>query len=136
MLSNHSKKKSGDTLSRFQQVHLSDPFTKEGFFPSSRVPLHLYVIGGISMCLILILFCVIVFKYKNSNEMVCQSDYSSITITYDQWGLIGYSTEHFSYDFSKEQKTAKKIGIDDYLLTFQESFESMTEGTCKIVKKK
>ena len=127
--------KTNESQDRFQEANLSNPFLHQQIGRSSKLPFGLAFVGILVVGLIFFLAGTLCMLYLHSKRLVCKSEYSSITIIYDKVGLIGYSSKKYSYDFFKEQKRAKKIGVQKYIQSFRDSFQSSTGGSCKTVKK-
>lgn len=73
--------------------------------------------------------------YQNSYKLVCKSKEGNITIIYDQEEIIGYTVKGMSYDLDGQKEYADLIGIDEYILEFDEWFRNNTSGQCNVINK-
>lgn len=82
---------------------------------------------------IIALFVSLFSKITNgSKKMICESSKGNITIMYNENELIGYVASGMSYDLDDQKEYAKKVGVNAYLLEFNEWFKSNTSGSCTI----
>lgn len=82
----------------------------------------------------IIFFAVIAVVANSGDKLVCESSEGNITIRYNDSGIIGYSSNEFTYDLDGQKKYADIVGMDAYLVEFNEWFENNTDGTCEINK--
>lgn len=72
-------------------------------------------------------------NYKISlDKLVCTSNKGNITIMYNEERITGYIANGMSYDLDAQKKYAKEIGIDAYIIEFDNWFKSNTSGYCTI----
>ena len=94
------------------------------------------VIVGVVVAIIvgfIILFVMLFFNiFSDSNKLVCKSDEGDITIMYDESQIIGYVANGISYDLDSQKEYAKKVGVDTYMIEFNNWFISNTSGICSI----
>ena len=64
-------------------------------------------------------------------KLTCKSNEGNITISYNDKGIIGYTSKGITYDLEGQQEYAKIVGVDAYMEEFTNWFESATTGTCK-----
>ena len=91
----------------------------------------LAIIGGIVFVAIAVLVLLLIIGSMNSNKLVCTSPEGSITIMYSKSGLTGYSADGIVYDINAQKELAKQLGVDEYIVEFNDWFTSNTTGTCK-----
>ncbi len=91
------------------------------------------IIGGIILCLALIIGGIFLVVSLKTDRIVCKSSLGNIIILYNNDKLITFrSTGSISYDFDNQQPYAKKIGVENYINEFDEWFVENTDGSCKI----
>ena len=78
-------------------------------------------------------FRIIESDSPNTNKLVCEADEGTITIKYNDDGIIGYTAYGFKYDLEEQKQYAKKIGMNKYTEEFNENFQrDTTNGKCSI----
>lgn len=71
---------------------------------------------------------------SNAKQLVCKSNNSNITLTYDNNSIIGYTLNGYSFDLLLEQNRFTQLGMDKYIEDFANTFNANTFGTCTIEK--
>lgn len=91
----------------------------------------LLIIGGIILGIIIV-FIIFYNILNKSEEMVCTSNEANITIKYNKNIILSYTASRIEYNLKDERAFAKKIGIDEYLIDYDEWFRSNTSGYCTV----
>ena len=100
--------------------------------------LILIIVGIIAVCFIGIiglLVFIAVNTFSSSDKLVCKSTEGSITISYDENTIIGYTASGISYDLEGQKKIAEQIGVSEYIEEFDKWFQKNTSGSCENKKK-
>ena len=92
----------------------------------------LAIVGGFVVGLILIFVLIFSITSGTSDKLVCKSKEGNIIIMYDDTGITGYSATGMSYNLDEQKKVAEKIGMDNYIIQFNDWFISNTSGSCTI----
>ncbi len=69
---------------------------------------------------------------KYSKNLICVSDKGSITIKYNDTTIVGYLANGMKYDLDGQKAYAEKIGVNAYILEFNNWFIKNTSGKCTI----
>ena len=83
------------------------------------------------MSITILVLCVICFGQRY-DSLKCTSSTYSITINYNDDGIVGYDSDTMTYKQNEQNKYAKKIGMKAYLDEFSNWFTEYTngDGTC------
>lgn len=96
----------------------------------------LVIVGVVVVSFIVGLVVLVIMLFLNvfdsSEKLVCKSNEGDITIMYNESGITGYMANGMSYDLDSQQEYAKKVGIDTYIIEFNNWFISNTSGICTI----
>lgn len=92
----------------------------------------LAIIGGFVVILIILIIIIFAITYASSKKLVCKSDQGNITIMYKKSGIKGYTSNGIIYDLDTQSEYAKLIGMDAYIIEFNNWFTSNTSGSCTI----
>ena len=129
-----------ETVQTTQNVNTQIPNVNVGVTQNppkkdNKVVVIILIVGAVIVAFIALLIAVVVFAFKSSEKLVCESSKGNITLLYDKDSLNGYTvTGSITYDLEGQQDIAERIGIDSYLSQFNTWFENNTDGTC--VRKK
>ena len=93
----------------------------------------LLIVISIIVIIVIVVFGIIKITFSNSLKFVCKSSEGSITIYYKNDKINGYTKSgRFSYDLDEQKKLAEKIGMEEYLESFEEWFSSnFQNGKCE-----
>lgn len=80
----------------------------------------------LAIAIIFVLF--FVASTNATKKMTCEAPGVNIVISYDDQGITGYSAYGMSYDLSGQREYSSKVGLEPYLLEFEEWFQANTEG--------
>ena len=97
----------------------------------NKVLIIFTIIGGIIISFV-VSFLIFYISTNLSRKLVCESSMGNITIIYNKNQLVGFSAEGIVYDIDTQNEIAKEIGVDNYLIKFNDWFKSNTFGTCTI----
>lgn len=87
----------------------------------------LYAMLALAMIFVLIFIA----STNSTKKMVCEAPNVNITISYDDKGITGYSSYGMGYDLEGQREYAQKVGLEPYLLEFEEWFKASTkDGIC------
>lgn len=83
------------------------------------------------------LFFMVIFKnitkaVESSDRIVCEAGKGKITIMYDETGITGYTAVQFGYDKEGQKEIAEIIGMEAYIIQFNEWFKENSSGSCVI----
>ena len=98
----------------------------------NKLIMILAIIGGFVVGVILLFVVIFSITSANSDKLVCKSKKGNITIMYDDTRITGYSATGMSYNLDEQKKVAEKIGMDNYIIQFNDWFISNTSGSCTI----
>jgi len=94
----------------------------------------LIVIGAVVGLFVLLLILVYFFVVKSSSQMICECSNGGITLIYNDNTIIGYTANGFTYDLDEQREFAEQMGVDEYLVQFEEWFTTTTDGKCNYKK--
>ena len=66
-----------------------------------------------------------------SKKLVCKAPEGSITISYNDDTLIGYTANGITFDLDGQKDVAAVLGTDGYADSFTEWFTTNTTGSCE-----
>ena len=67
----------------------------------------------------------------SNKKLVCKSPEGSITITYNDDTLIGYTASGITFDLDGQREVSDILGTDGYADSFTDWFTSNTSGDCE-----
>lgn len=74
---------------------------------------------------------VVLARGFETKRLSCQSSSGDIIIEYSDQNITGYTASTtLEFDLKGQQEYAERVGLESYLVEFQEWFEEHTDGTC------
>ena len=92
----------------------------------------LAIVGGLIALFVIAILAVVLLFQSGSQQLVCKSEQGSITILYNDNSLTGYKSNGISYDLDQQKAIAERIGVDVYIIQFNNWFTANTTGSCSI----
>ena len=111
------------------------PSAPKGVKKSSKILIIVIIVMAVIILPIIAIVGVMVFSYNHYDRLVCKSKEGNITLLYSEEGIVGYTASGITYDEEQGKAYAKKIGINSYIVEFNQWFIENTTGSCEIVLK-
>ncbi len=92
----------------------------------------LSIIGGVVVVFIILFIIIFAINYVGLKKLVCKSNQGNITIMYKKSGIKSYTSNEIIYDLDAQNEYAKLIGMDAYIIEFNNWFTANTSGSCTI----
>lgn len=90
---------------------------------------NLMIFGGIFIIVVL-LVSIFAIIFPRSKKLVCKADAESITITYNDAEITGYTAKDITFDMDLANEYVMNYGVEKYLSDLVDWFEGTIGGTC------
>lgn len=89
------------------------------------------ILKGLQIIMAGALLLILATGCGSGHKFVCKSPEGSITISYNDSTITGYSANGISFDLEGQKEVARQLGVEGYMDSFEIWFTGNTSGSCE-----